>query len=102
MFSSRLPPELAPNALSRAVERARRSGNAILDLTETNPTTVGLPYPADLLDSMADRRSRIYRPDPLGIVDARKAIASDYGARGVAVDATRTVLTASTSEAYAL
>ena len=102
MFSSRLPPELAPNALSRAVERARRSGNAILDLTETNPTTVGLPYPADLLDSLADRRSRIYQPDPLGIIDARKAIASDYAARGVAVDPTRTVLTASTSEAYAL
>ena len=102
MFSSRLPAELAPNALSRAVERARRSGNAILDLTETNPTTVGLPYPADLLDSLADRRSGIYRPDPLGMLDARRAIASDYAARSVAVDATRVVLTASTSEAYAI
>ncbi len=30
------------------------------------------------------------------------AIASDYAARGVAVDATRVVLTASTSEAYAI
>ena len=102
MFSSRLPAELAPNALSRAVERARRSGNPILDLTETNPTTVGLPYPADLLDSLADRRSGIYRPDPLGMLDARRAIASDYAARSVAVDATRVVLTASTSEAYAI
>jgi len=102
MFSSRLPAELAPNALSRAVERARRSGNPILDLTETNPTTVGLPYPADLLDCLADRRSGIYRPDALGMVEARRAIASDYAARGVAVDATRVVLTASTSEAYAI
>ena len=102
MFSSRLPAELAPNALSRAVERARHSGNPILDLTETNPTTVGLPYPADLLDSLADRRSGIYRPDPLGMLDARRAIASDYAARSVAVDATRVVLTASTSEAYAI
>ena len=91
MFSSRLPAELAPNALSRAVERARRSGRAILDLTETNPTTVGLPYPADLLDSLADPRSRSYQPDPLGLIDARHAIASDYTARGVAVDATRVV-----------
>ena len=57
MFSSRLPAELAPNALSRAVERARRVGRAILDLTETNPTAVGLPYPADLLGSLADPRS---------------------------------------------
>jgi aspartate/methionine/tyrosine aminotransferase len=103
MFSSRLPPELAPNALSRAVERARRSGTAILNLTETNPTAVGLPYPDDLLQSLADPRSRIYRPDSLGMVEARNAIASDYAARGTAgVDASRTVLTASTSEAYAM
>jgi alanine-synthesizing transaminase len=102
MFSSRLPAELAPNALSRAVERARRSGSAILDLTETNPTTVGLPYPADLFDSLADSGSRIYRPDPLGAMSAREAIASSYAARGVAVDASLVVLTASTSEAYAI
>jgi aspartate/methionine/tyrosine aminotransferase len=102
MFSSRLPAELAPNALSLAVARARHSGTAILDLTETNPTIVGLPYPADLLESLADSRSAIYRPDPLGAIDAREAIASTYVARGVAVDASRVVLTASTSEAYAL
>ena len=102
MFSSRLPAELAPNALSRAVERARRSGNAILDLTETNPTTVGLPYPADLLESLADPRSGTYRPDPLGAIDTREAIASDFARRGIAVDAARVVLTATTSEAYSL
>lgn len=102
MFSSRLPSELAPNALSRAVERAQRSGQAILDLTETNPTNVGLPYPAALLEGLADPTSRSYRPDPLGVPAARDAICAEYIARGVAVDASRVVLTASTSEAYSI
>jgi aspartate/methionine/tyrosine aminotransferase len=101
MFSSRLPSDLAPNALSRAVERARRSGRVILDLTETNPTIVGLPYPPNLLTGLSDPRSAIYRPDPIGAIDAREAVASEYAARGVPVDAGRVVLTASTSEAYA-
>ena len=102
MFSSRLPPELAPNALSRAVERARRAGTPILNLTETNPTVVGLPYPAGVLDALADPRSIDYQPDPLGMIDAREAVASSYAERGIAADAGRIVLTASTSEAYAL
>jgi alanine-synthesizing transaminase len=102
MFSSRLPAELAPNALSRAVERARVAGTAILDLTETNPTVVGLQYPTDLFGALADARSAIYRPDPLGALDAREAVASTYTARGLPVDASCVVLTASTSEAYAL
>jgi aspartate/methionine/tyrosine aminotransferase len=101
MFSSRLPSELAPNALSRAVERARRSGREILDLTETNPTIVGLPYPPKLLVGLSDPRSVIYRPDPAGAIDARQAVALEYTRRGVSVDESRVVLTASTSEAYA-
>ena len=101
MFSSRLPPDLAPNALSRAVERVRRSGRVILDLTETNPTSVGLSYPKDLLAGLSDPDSAIYRPDPLGAFDVRRAVASEYEARDVPVDPRRVVLTTSTSEAYA-
>jgi aspartate/methionine/tyrosine aminotransferase len=73
----------------------------ILDLTETNPTIVGLPYPPNLLTGLSDPRSATYRPDPAGAIDARQAVASEYAARGVPVDARRIVLTASTSEAYA-
>ena len=102
MFSSRLPTELTPNALSRAVERRRQSGRTILDLTETNPTTVGLLYPPDLLAHLGDSRSAVYQPEPLGAIAVREAIASEYAARGVAVEASRIVLTASTSEAYSL
>ena len=47
--SSRLPADLAPNRLAAAVARARASGRSVADLTESNPTRVDLPYPADLL-----------------------------------------------------
>ena len=59
-------------------------------------------YPPDLLRSLADPAAAAYQPDPLGLPQARAAIASDYAADGVIVDPDRIVLTVSTSEAYAL
>lgn len=79
---------------------ARRNGQRLLDLTETNPTKVGLSYPSDVLSSLADPRARDYRPDPLGLPAARQAIAADYLRRGMTVSADAVVLTASTSDAY--
>ena len=103
MFSSRLPAMLAQNAFSRAVEALRRSGAPLLDLTETNPTTAGVPYPADVLAPLADPRARRYAPDPRGLIDARAAIAATYARdHAVSISPDRVVLTASTSEAYAL
>jgi alanine-synthesizing transaminase len=43
-----------------------------------------------------------YRPAPLGLPDAREAIAEDYARRGLRVAADRIVLTSSTSEAYSI
>jgi alanine-synthesizing transaminase len=100
MFSSRLPVALAVNAISRAVERCRAGGVTFLDLTETNPTRVGLAYPPEIIDSLADPRVLSYDPDPLGIESARSSIASLYSAAGHVTDARHIVLTASTSEAY--
>ena len=98
VFSSRLPPELAANTLSRAVAARRGSGRRLLDLTETNPTAVGIPYPPEVLSSLADARALRYDPDPRGLLSARTAIAAEY--RDLTPD--RIVLTASTSEAYAM
>ncbi len=99
MFSARLPHGLAPNALTRAVEAHRRAGRTLLDLTVTNPTTVGLPYPADLLRPLAGEAGVRYRPEPRGLPQARAAIAGSYhGSTGV--DAEAVVLASSTSEAY--
>jgi hypothetical protein len=102
MFSSRLPDSLAPNAISRAVDALRAAGVTLLDLTETNPTAVGLPYPATLLSPLADARAVRYRPEPRGLAIARDAVAAEYARAGILVSPDRIVLTASTSEAYAL
>ncbi len=101
MFSSRVPDDRQPNRLSRALARARESGQ-LADLTLSNPTRAGIPYPADLLADLADPASLEYAPSPFGLRAAREAVAGDYARRGVVVSADRIVLTASTSEAYSL
>jgi alanine-synthesizing transaminase len=79
MFSRRVPDDRSPNRLSRALAEARASGG-VLDLTVSNPTRVGLSYPADLLAPLANPAALDYSPAPFGLL----------------------VLTASTSEAYSL
>ena len=100
MFSSRLPDRLTPNAVSRAIDAARRAGAALLDLTETNPTQCGLSSPPDVLSSLADPRGVRYEPDPRGMAEARRAIAAALVTPPATLDPDRLVLTASSSEAY--
>lgn len=102
MFSSRLPRGLAPNDLANAVTRARLAGRPLLDLTVSNPTTVGIAYPTDLLAPLARPAGLVYRPESLGAPEAREAVSRDFARRGLHVDPGRIVLTASTSEAYAV
>ncbi len=102
MFSSRLPGSLEPNALARLIQAKRRGGASIVDLTESNPTRVGLAYPPDLLTPLADARALDYEPQPLGLWSARAAVAADFRRRGIVISADRVALTSSTSEAYAL
>jgi hypothetical protein len=102
MLSSRLPASLQPNALTLAIEGKRRRGAAVVDLTESNPTRVGLSYPADLLAPLSDPAGLQYEPQPLGLWPARAAVAADFRRRGIVISADRVALTASTSEAYAL
>lgn len=102
MFSSRLPWDAPRNRLSQAFEARRRAGAGILDLTESNPTRAGFSYPAeDLLAAVADARALVYEPAPAGLASARQAVAGWYRERGYAVDPSRILLTAGTSEAYA-
>ncbi|MCI4355495.1 MAG: pyridoxal phosphate-dependent aminotransferase [Thermoplasmata archaeon] len=102
MFSSRTRWDRAENRLARAIRGRRGRGEPLLDLTESNPTRVGLQAPADLLERLADRGSLSYAPEPRGAIAAREAVADDTRRRGVAVSADQVLLTASTSEAYAL
>jgi aspartate/methionine/tyrosine aminotransferase len=98
--SSRLPPVLAPNRISQTLGRFRRENVPIIDLTESNPTRVGLAYPESILRSLCDERALQYDPHPFGLSGARQAVAHDCGRRGVTVHPDDVVLTASTSESY--
>lgn len=99
MFSSRLPARLQPNSVSQAVSRARAAGAIRYDLTETNPTVVGLPYPSSLVDAFSDPTALTYQPSALGTNQARGAVARSLAATS-GVSAEHILLTASTSEAY--
>lgn len=99
-FSSRLPSSLSANRLSMELERCRRDNIPIIDLTESNPTRVGFGYPPGILDPLANAAALRYDPNPFGAIDARAAVARDCSRRGVGVDPTDVILTASTSESY--
>ncbi len=100
MFSERLPPHGETNRLTRALAALHARGEPVIDLTLSNPTKAGLPYPPGLLSLLADPEGLRYDPHPLGLDAARAAVARDHARRGVDVDPAQVVLTASTSEAY--
>nr|MCU0253569.1 pyridoxal phosphate-dependent aminotransferase [Acidobacteriota bacterium] len=98
MFSRRLPPDLAPNRL----ELRRAALAPLFDLTLSNPTRAGIAYPEGLLQPLADPRGLVYDPDPCGLPAARAAVAAECARLGRPADPSSIVITASTSEAYAL
>jgi aspartate/methionine/tyrosine aminotransferase len=101
MFSRRTSWNLANNRYTEALEAHRRSGRELLDLTASNPTTVGLRYrQEELLQALTSREAMIYEPTPKGLTAARQAVAVYYREKGSAVTVEDLVLTTSTSEAY--
>ena len=102
MFSSRIPANLAPNRLTEALRALRARQEPLIDLTESNPTRAGFEYPPDLLAPLGEARGLRYAPAPLGLMDARRAVAADYERQGVTVPPERIALTASTSDGYSL
>ncbi|HXE90112.1 MAG TPA: pyridoxal phosphate-dependent aminotransferase [Terriglobales bacterium] len=101
MFALRTAWDLSSNRLAVALADARRLGREVLDLTESNPARCGFEYdqPA-ILAALAQPASLDYRPEPLGLLSARQAVAGYYRDRGEEVSADRILLTTSTSEAY--
>lgn len=96
-FSLRTPADLRPNRIAVA----RAGGSPVLDLTVSNPTRCGFPYPSDLLAPLADPAGLVYCPDPLGLWSARMAVSEELVRHGAVVAPEQILLTASTSEAYA-
>ncbi len=103
MFSNRSNWNLSPNALSRLLEAKKAQGVRILDLTESNPTRVGLDYDSkEVLGTLAQPQAMVYEPDPRGLRKARQAISDYYGDQGETIDTDSLFLTSSTSEAYTI
>jgi alanine-synthesizing transaminase len=102
MFSSRLRQAAGRNRLAVAIEQRRKADLPIADLTLSNPTRAGLAYPKGVLGPMSQDLSLCYEPEPFGMLSARQAVSDDFARRGLHVPAGRTILTASTSEAYSL
>ena len=102
MFSSRLGQTAGRNRLALALAARKTMGLPVIDLTLSNPTRAGFHYPPGLLQPLAHDRSLRYEPQAFGLLAARQAVSADFDRRGVRVAAEQIVLTASTSEAYAL
>ena len=101
MFSSRTNWPLSPNRLSLEIEKLKREGVPLLDLTESNPTRCGFVFDQQsILGALANPQALSYTPDPRGLLSARQAVADYYAERGIALDQAQIFLTTSTSEAY--
>ena len=99
-YSRRFKWEVRPNALALARTAVAASGRRLVDLTVSNPTKAGIPYPDDLLAGLSDARALQYEPHAAGLLATREAVAEYYADLGAAVHPDQIILTASTSEAY--
>lgn len=99
-FSRRVSWDLTASDASLVAREARRRHPDLNDLTETNPTRVGLVEPARAAALVGGEGATCYAPDARGTLPAREAVSGYYASRGLAVDPEQVVLSASTSEAY--
>ena len=103
VYSQRLPWASGANSLSRLIEEKRARGAPLLDLTVSNPTEVFDDYPHEAIRSAYSCISDFMcRPHPFGEPEAREAIARWYAQQGIVIAPEQIVLTANSSEAYAL
>ena len=101
MFARRTNWNLSTNRYSLALENARHSGRRLLDLTASNPTTVGLHFERErILRALQHSQALEYEPASKGILAAREAVAAYYAERGITLSPEQIILTVSTSEAY--
>ena len=101
MFSSRVPSDLTPNGIGRSLVRLRSFGIEVTDLTESNPTRVGLKYPEGLLDGLSKPSVLEYKPESLGLFGARVSVSSYLKNYGIKVNPKQVVITSSSSDSYA-
>src|SRR5262247_438021 len=81
-------------------DQLRASGHSILDLVKGNVNEHGIIYPHETLQKIlreASENARVYKPDPLGQLSARKAISDYYEGR---IPAEQFIVTPGTSVSY--
>lgn len=95
-----------PNRIEELRIQLAAEGTHVIDLTDSNPTSHGLIYPAEQLLAQVERylSKRVYRPDPQGLMEAREAICRYYYQRTPPLNIApeNVFITASTSESYRL
>ncbi len=99
-FSERTGWDLTQNRLALLRAQLSAQGNPLIDRTISNPTAVGLAYPPEWVDELADPAVFSYAPDPKGLSLARRSVAALFSKKLVPVSEDQILLTASTSEAY--
>jgi alanine-synthesizing transaminase len=100
MLSARSSWDLTANPLAALLAERRHRGARVIDLTLSNPTRAGLPPLTEAAALLASRAGAPYRPEPLGLPEARQAVCRYLADHGGTCDPGQVVLTASTSEAY--
>ncbi len=91
------------NPLYRERDQRLAQGLPVIDLASGNVTDQGITFPPDLLQSIlseATRASQSYRPNPMGRIEARRAISAYYRDQGIDIPAEHILLTPGTSLAY--
>ena len=102
MFSRRTNWQLSTNRFTHALDELRTAGTKLLDLTVSNPTQCGFVYDQQaILAAFQNAKALSYNPQPKGLIEARKEVASYYlQDHHTIVDPEAIFLTTSTSEAY--
>lgn len=101
MFADRTNWNLEENRLTRTLARLRGNGGRIIDLSASNPTTLGFSFDEDaILRAFSDPAALRYSPDARGLLAVREAVCDYYDRIGAAIRPDDIFLTTGTSEAY--
>jgi alanine-synthesizing transaminase len=91
------------NRLYSLHDQLRAKGQAMIDLVSGNVSSQGIVFPQAVLKSALIRgaaKARIYRPDPLGQIEARRAISQIYASEGMPIPPEQVIITPGTSISY--
>ena len=102
MFSKRTDWKLTHNRFTETQHQLEKSGRAVLDLTVSNPTRVGVQHDERIVQSLLNPKALDYDPQPKGMLSAREAVVNYYRDqyKGSDFDPESLILTTSTSEGY--